>query len=242
MSTKALNIPVAILAGGLATRLRPITEKIPKSFVSVAGKPFLSHQLELLRARGIRHAVLCVGHLGEMIQRDFGDGAAYGVRLDYSFDGPKLLGTGGAIKQALPLLGKEFFVLYGDSYLPIEYAPIAESFHRSGKLGLMTVYRNEGRYDTSNVVFREGEIVVYDKKAKLPEMHHIDYGLSLFKASVFDSYPGDKPFDLAEVMGKLVAQKQLAGYDTGERFYEMGSPAGLGELEALLKAGGMTNS
>jgi NDP-sugar pyrophosphorylase family protein len=234
--SKPLDIPIAILAGGLATRLRPITEKIPKSLVPVAGKPFLVHQLELLRSRGIRHAVLCIGYLGEMIQRDFGDGAAYGVKLDYSFDGPKLLGTGGAIKRALPMLGQEFFVLYGDSYLPIEYRPIAEFFRRSGRLGLMTVYRNEGRYDTSNVVFADGEIKVYDKKIRLPEMRHIDYGLSLFKASVFDSYSAEKPFDLAEVMGKLVREKQLAGYEVRERFYEMGSPAGLNELEILLKA------
>ena len=231
-----LDIPVAILAGGLATRLRPITEKIPKSLVPVAGKPFLAHQLDLLRSRGIRHAVLCIGHLGEMIQRGFGDGSAYGVKLDYSFDGPKLLGTGGAIKRALPLLGGEFFVLYGDSYLPIEYRPVAECFHRSGKLGLMTVYHNEGRYDTSNVVFRDGEIVVYDKKAKLPEMHHIDYGLSLFQSSVFDGYAADQVFDLAGVMGRLVREKQLAGYEVRERFYEMGSPAGLAELESLLQS------
>ena len=231
-----LKIPVAILAGGLATRLRPITEKIPKSLIPVAGKPFLAHQLELLHSRGIRHAVLCIGYLGEMIQREFGDGAAYGVKLDYSFDGEKLLGTGGAIKRALPLLGEEFFVLYGDSYLPMEYAPIAEFFQRSGKLGCMTVYRNEGRYDTSNVVFAGGEIKVYDKKAKLPEMRHIDYGLSLFKAGAFDSYPDDQPFDLAEVMGKLVREKQLAGYEVHERFYEIGSPAGLAELETLLQS------
>jgi NDP-sugar pyrophosphorylase family protein len=230
----SLDIPVAILAGGLATRLRPITEKIPKSLVLVAGKPFLAHQLELLRLRGIRRAVLCVGYLGEMIQHDFGDGKAFGVQLDYSFDGDKLLGTGGAIKRALPLLGDEFFVLYGDSYLPVDYAPIAESFHQSRKLGLMTVYRNEGKYDTSNVVFADGEIKVYDKKAKLPEMRHIDYGLSLFKSSVFGSYPASQPFDLAEVMGKLVREKQLAGYEVRERFYEIGSPAGLAELEALL--------
>jgi NDP-sugar pyrophosphorylase family protein len=228
------KIPVAILAGGLATRLRPITEKIPKSLVPVAGRPFLAHQLEMLQARGIRRAVLCIGYLGEMIQRDFGD-EAFGVKLDYSFDGPKLLGTGGAIKRALPLLGEEFFVLYGDSYLPIDYAPVADFFQRSGKLGLMTVYRNEGKYDTSNVVFRDGEITVYDKKMKLPEMRHIDYGLSLFKASVFDSYSADQIFDLAEVMGRLVREKQLAGYEVLERFYEMGSPAGLAELETILK-------
>jgi NDP-sugar pyrophosphorylase family protein len=228
------KIPVAILAGGLATRLRPITEKIPKSLVPIAGKPFLAHQLELLHSRGIRRAVLCIGYLGEMIQRDFGDGEKFGVKLDYSFDGPKLLGTGGAIKRALPLLADEFFVLYGDSYLPLDYAPIAEFFHRSGKPGLMTVFRNEGKFDTSNVVFADGEIKVYDKKNKLPEMRHIDYGLSLFKAGVFDAYGADQPFDLAEVMGKLVREKQLAGFEVTERFYEIGSHTGLEELETLL--------
>jgi len=231
----SLEIPVAILAGGLATRLRPITEKIPKSLVPVAGRPFLAHQLEMLHARGILHAVLCIGYLGEMIQRDFGS-EAFGVRLDYSFDGEKLLGTGGAIKRALPKLGEEFFVLYGDSYLPIQYVPVADAFHRSGKFGLMTVYRNEGKYDASNVVFRDGEIMVYDKKVKLPEMRHIDYGLSMFKSSVFDAYPADEKFDLAEVMGWLVREKQLAGYEVLERFHEMGSPGGLAELETLLQS------
>jgi NDP-sugar pyrophosphorylase family protein len=235
MNLPLSQIPVAILAGGLATRLRPITEKIPKSLVPVAGEPFLAHQLKLLHARGICRAVLCIGYLGEMIQRDFGD-EKFGVKLDYSFDGEKLLGTGGAIKRALPLLGEEFFVLYGDSYLPIEYAPVAEFFQRSGKLGLMTVYRNEGKYDTSNVVFRDGEIVVYDKKLKSLEMKHIDYGLSLFKSSVFEAYAADQIFDLAEVMGKLVREKQLAGYEVLERFFEMGSPAGLAELERILSA------
>jgi len=229
------QIPVAILAGGLATRLRPVTEKIPKSLVPVADRPFLAHQLELLHARGVRRAVLCIGYLGEMIRDEFGS-EKFGVKLEYSFDGPKLLGTGGAIKRALPMLGDEFFVLYGDSYLPIDYAPIADFFHHSGKRGLMTVFRNEGKYDTSNVVFADGKIKVYDKRLKLPEMQHIDYGLSLFKASVFESYPADEPFDLAEVMGKLVREKQLAGFEVPERFFEIGSPAGLAELETLLKS------
>jgi len=243
------KIPVAILAGGLATRLRPVTEKIPKSLVPVAGRPFLAHQLELLQARGIRRAVLCVGYLGEMIQNEFGNGKKFGVTLDYSFDsprqsvaaagGPKLLGTGGAVRRALPLLGGEFFVLYGDSYLPVDYAPIAEFFHRSGKPGLMTVYRNEGKFDASNVVFANGEIRIYDKKNRSPEMRHIDYGLSLFKASVFESYGGGRPFDLAEVMGKLVREKQLAGFEVHERFYEIGSLEGLAELEILLKKQGL---
>lgn len=230
------KIPVAILAGGLATRLRPITEKIPKSLVPVAGRPFLAHQLELLHSRGLRRAVLCVGHLGEMIQRDFCDGAAYGIRLDYSFDGPRLLGTGGALRRALPLLGEEFFVLYGDSYLPLDYAPIADFFHRSGKPGLMTVFRNEGKFDASNVVFADGEIKIYDKKRKWPDMHYIDYGLSLFRAPVFEPYAAEQAFDLAEVMGRLVNEKQLAGFEVRERFYEIGSPAGLAELETLLNS------
>ena len=230
------SYPVAILAGGLATRLRPITEKIPKVLVSVAGQPFLAHQLRLLRKQGITRAVLCLGYLGEMVQREFGGGSAHGVRLDYSFDGPVLLGTGGALKRALPKLDERFFVLYGDSYLPISFAPVAEFFERSGKLGLMTVYRNEGKYDTSNVVFADGEIKVYEKKQRLPEMHHIDYGLSMFRADVFARYPTNQAFDLTAVMSDLVAERQLAGYEVKERFYEIGSPAGLQELNELLSA------
>jgi NDP-sugar pyrophosphorylase family protein len=229
-----LPLPVAILAGGLATRLRPITERIPKVLIPVAGKPFLAHQLALLHQQGIARAVLCLGHLGDMVQREFGDGSAHGVKLDYSFDGPLLLGTGGALKRALPLLGEKFFVLYGDSYLPIDFRPVANFFERSGKLGLMTVFQNEGRFDTSNVVFGDGEIKVYDKKNKVPKMRHIDYGLSLFKSSAFDEWPADQPFDLAEVMQRLVARKQLAGFEVKQRFYEIGSHAGLAELESLL--------
>lgn len=231
---KLAEIPVAILAGGFATRLRPITEKAPKALTRVAGKPFLAHQLGLLRKQGISRVVLCLGHLGEMIAREFGDGAAHGMRLEYSFDGPKPLGTGGALRQALPKLGREFFVLYGDSYLTCPFAPVAEFFERSGKAGLMTVYRNEGLYDTSNVVFRDGEVAVYDKKARLPGMRHIDYGLSLFHADVFERYPAGEKFDLADVMTKLAAERQLAGCEVAERFYEIGSHAGLAELEALL--------
>lgn len=237
MSAGVYPIPVAILAGGLATRLRPLTETIPKSLIPVAGRPFLAHQLELLRAAGIQRVVLCVGHLGELIQRAFGDGRQYGLQLDYSFDGPVLLGTGGALRQALPLLGERFFVLYGDSYLRVDYRAVAECFDRSGSLGLMTVYRNEGRYDTSNVVFRDGQILVYDKTVRRPDMHHIDYGLSVLRAAAFEGYPPGARFDLAQLLASLVARGQLAGYEVAERFYEIGSPAGLAELDALLRAG-----
>jgi len=228
-------VSAAILAGGLATRLRPLTETIPKSLIDVNGEPFIVHQLRLLRENQIERVVLCVGYLGEEIQEVIGDGARFDLQVEYSFDSPKLIGTAGALKGALPFLPDDFLVLYGDSYLPIQYAPVADMFHRSGKLGLMTVYRNEGKYDTSNVVFADGEIKIYDKKQKLPEMRHIDYGLSLFKANVFEKFPADEKFDLADVMQKLVHEKQLAGYEVPERFYEMGSPAGLAELETFLK-------
>lgn len=232
--TSLTAIPLAILAGGLATRLRPITETIPKSLVSVAGRPFVEHQLEQLQREGIRRVVLCVGYLGEMVRDVVGDGSRFGLRVDYSFDGTKLLGTGGALRQALPLLGDTFFVLYGDSYLPIPFAPVAETFLKSGKQGLMTVYRNEGSYDTSNVVFADGRIRIYDKKAKLPEMRHIDYGLELLKPAAFEPFVGREAFDLAELLQNLLSRDQLAGHEVTTRFYEIGSHAGLTELDALL--------
>src|SRR4051812_27994976 len=170
------DFPVAILAGGLATRLRPVTESIPKGLVPVAGEPFLAHQLRLLSSRGIRRVVLCVGYRGEMIEAKFRDGAEYGITLEYSFDGPKLLGTGGALKQASPKLGRHFFVLYGDSYLPIDYSTVARSFNQSGKLALMTVFQNQNRWDTSNVTFDGTNIQCYDKKNRTAEMEYIDYG------------------------------------------------------------------
>ena len=238
MSTtqKSSALPVALLAGGLATRLRPITAKIPKLLVEVVGEPFFTHQLRLLKAAGLTEIILCVGYLGEQIVELYKDGSNYGVNIKYSFDGPKLLGTGGALIQALPLLGDSFYVLYGDSYLPIDYRKIGDHFINSGKQGLMTVFENKGLYDASNVWFENGEIKVYDKKAKLPEMKHIDYGLGLFKASAFEGYSKTDVVDLAEVQKKLVSQHELCGYEMKERFYEIGSPEGLAELNTLLAA------
>jgi N-acetyl-alpha-D-muramate 1-phosphate uridylyltransferase len=232
MTTSA---PVAILAGGLATRLRPITEKIPKALVPVAARPFLEHQLEYLRGQGIDRIVLCVGYLGEMIRDQYGDGAGWGVRIDYSFDGPALLGTAGALKQAMPLLGEKFFVLYGDSYLPIDFRKVAEAFDRAEKLGLMTVFRNEGRWDTSNVWFEDSRIRLYDKKERRPEMQFIDYGLSMFRAEAFDRVPAESVYDLANLMKELVEAGELAGFEAEQRFYEIGSPAGLNELDDYLR-------
>jgi NDP-sugar pyrophosphorylase family protein len=229
------SLPVAILAGGMATRLRPITEKIPKLLVEVAGEPFFSHQLRLLKAHGLTRVVLCAGYLGEMIVDQYGDGAEWGMSIEYSFDGPKLLGTGGALIRALPKLGDAFYILYGDSYLPVDYPAIGDFFLRSGRLGLMTVYENRERYDASNVWFQDGEIRVYDKKTKSPSMHHIDYGLGLMRPAAFAGWPRDEVVDLAAVYQRLLAEKQLAGYEMHQRFYEIGSHAGLNELDALLR-------
>src|SRR3954467_7785511 len=201
--------PVAILAGGLATRLGTVTEKIPKALLSVSGQPFLAHQLQLLSKAGLRRVVLCVGHHGEMIEEEFGDGSAFGLEVQYSFDGPELLGTGGALKKALPLLGKHFLVLYGDSYLPIDYAEPVRVFRASGRPGLMTVFGNEGRWDTSNVLFKEGIIERYAKRDPSPEMRHIDYGLGILSAAAFSSWPEGMAFDLADVYQALIARGEL---------------------------------
>jgi len=235
MAADPTALPVAVLAGGLATRLRPITAKIPKLLVEVAGEPFFSHQLRLLQRAGLTRVVLCVGHLGEQIVARYGDGTSWGMQLDYSFDGEKLLGTGGALIRALPKLGDAFYVLYGDSYLPIDYQAVGRAFLASGKLGLMTVFENREAYDASNVWFEDGRIRLYSKKEKPPQMRHIDYGLGVFRAAAFVACPHDAIVDLAAVQTDLCSRGELAGYEVPERFYEIGSPAGLNELDQMLR-------
>ena len=227
--------PVAILAGGLATRLRPATNKIPKALLSVAGEPFLVHQLRLLSSKGFRKTVLCVGHLGELIQAKIGDGKRPGLQIDYSFDGPTLLGTGGALKRAISKLGDRFLVIYGDSYMPVDYSAIVEAFVLSGKPALMTVFQNEGRWDTSNVWFEAGQIRCYNKKVPTREMRHIDYGIAVLSAGAFASFPDNRPLDLADVYVHLVSEKQMAAYEVKQRFYEIGSRQGFAELDSLLR-------
>jgi len=231
-----MSLPAVILAGGPATRLGPLAQNTPKSLIVVVGQPFIVHQLQLLRRNGITHIVLCVGHLGEQIQATLGDGYAWGVHLYYSFDGPRLLGTGGAIRQALPLLGDSFFVLYGDSYLDCDYQAVRRAFEASGKLALMTVFRNENQWDPSNVIFRDGQIIHYDKRHHTPEMQYLDYGLGLFRAAAFDRYAGQQGFDLADVYADLLAAEQLAAFEVMQRFYEIGSLSGLEETRRFLEA------
>lgn len=228
--------PVAILAGGLATRLRPATNTTPKALLSVAGEPFILHQLRLLQLQGFRKIVLCVGFLGEMIEAEIGNGSGIGLQIIYSFDGPTLLGTGGALKHAIPELGQHFVVLYGDSYMPADYAAIVEAFVLSAKPALMTVFKNEGRWGASNVQFEGGQIHSYDKKVRTPQMRHIDYGIGVLTADVFACFSDNAPFDLAEVYSRLVSEKKMAAYEVKRRFYEIGSAEGLAELDWLLRS------
>jgi NDP-sugar pyrophosphorylase family protein len=226
--------PVAILAGGLATRLRPRTETIPKALIEIGGEPFLAHQLRLLNRSGIERVVLCIGHRGEQIQQYAGNGRRFGVHIEYSYDGPRLLGTAGALRQALTMLGESFFVLYGDSYLPCDYRAVEQTFLDSGKLGLMTVFHNEGKLDTSNVEFSGGRLLAYDKGSPTPRMRHIDYGLGVFRSAAFAATSDGQPYDLATLYRDLQKRGELAAHEIAERFYEVGSFAGIRELEEFL--------
>lgn len=226
---------MAILCGGMGTRLYPLTEQRPKALIEILGEPFLAHQMRLLKNSGIERVVLCAGHHGQSLRDFAGDGSRFGLAVEYSFDGPVLLGTAGAVKQALPLLGDVFFVLYGDSYLPCDYRAVAESFHAAGKQGLMTVFHNEGHWDTSNVEISDhGDILAYDKKNLTPRMRHIDYGLGVFRASAFDRVPPETIFDLAEVYQQQLAEGQLSVHVIEDRFYEVGSFKGIEELQTFL--------
>jgi len=207
--------------------------RIPKSLVDVQGEPFLAHQLRLLSSQGVRRVVICAGHLGTMIQQFVGGGEDFGLAVSFSFDGPKLLGTGGAIKKALPLLGPAFFVLYGDSYLPCDYEAVQCQFEKSRMKGLMTVYRNENRHDKSNVEFHDGAIYSYDKVVRTDTMWHIDYGLAVFRDSAFSTVPADAVVDLAVVYQDLLRSGQLAAFEVQNRFYEIGSLDGLREFREI---------
>ena len=231
---------LALLAGGLATRMRPLTERIPKSMLAVAGKPFIDHQLALFHRRGIRKVVACIGYLGEQLHDHVGDGARWGLKVEWCFDGPKPLGTGGALRHALPYLGENFFVTYGDSWLDIPYVDVHAAFLRSGQPGLMTVYRNEGRWDITNIEFENGVIRRYDKKNRTEKMHYIDFGLQLLHRSALEDWPANESFDLASVYGRLVEHGRMAGFPVAHRFYEIGSREGLLETELLLKEGAMS--
>ena len=231
------TLPVAILAGGRATRLRPLTDRVPKSLLNVAGRPFIFHQLEMLRMQGIERVVLCVGYLGEQIRAEVGAAALHGLTISFCFDGSELLGTGGALKQALPLLGEELFVLNGDSYLRCSLAEVQAAYRTAGRPALMTVLRNDNRWDRSNVLFRDGRLLAYDKRATRSDMSHIDFGLSVLSSAVFTRYARESIIDLSDVFRDLAQRGELAALEVSQRFYEIGSPHGLRETEEFLSRG-----
>lgn len=229
---------VVILAGGLGTRLQAVAPETPKAMVPVAGRPFIEHQLALLRRNGLCEVVLCIGHLGEQIENHVGDGARFDVSVRYAHEDPKrLMGTGGALLNAFDLLAEEFLLLYGDSYLPVDYqAMIAWNRHRRFP-AVMSVFKNDGQWDSSNVRIEGDRVAFYSKKAKPGECDFIDYGLSLFRRDVIARHRGAAlPLDLASIQGDLVARRELGACLMTERFYEIGKPEGLAELDAHLRA------
>lgn len=229
---------VAILAGGLATRLGALTREQPKSLVRVLGRPFLGYQLEFLRRGGIRDVVLCTGHLGGQIESYFGDGARFGVSIRYSRE-PKLLGTAGALKKAGALLQEVFFTLYGDSYLFLDFGLVWSYFKSQNSLALMTVYKNSDRYGQSNTAIEGNRVKRYSKKEKSPDMVYIDYGANILHKRVLDMIPEDGPYSLDDLFPRLAERGQLLAFEVKERFYEIGSPQGLQDFTELVGRGAL---
>ena len=226
---------IVVLCGGLATRLYPVTQKIPKSMVEIDGRPFLEYQIELLKKNGIFNLVLCVGNFSEQIEQYFGNGEKFGVKIQYSHDGANLAGTGGALKKAEDLLEDEFLVMYGDSYLPFDFQKAIAFFKEKGKQGLMTVFHNANKYESSNVEAEEELVKAYSKKEKTPEMEHIDYGLSIFKKEDLKLLPAEGASDLSVLHLALIAEKQLLAFSVDQRYYQVGSFEGLEEFKAFIK-------
>lgn len=227
---------VVILAGGLGTRLRSVAPDTPKAIVPVAGKPFMDHQLALLRANGLTDVLLCIGHFGEKIVAHVGDGSEFGMKVSYVQENPKkLLGTGGALVNALPKLEREFLVMYGDSYLPVDYQDFIAKSRAQKRAAVMSVFRNGGQWDSSNTRIKDDRVVFYSKKAKPGECDFIDYGLIYFRREVIELYRKQKmPLDMATIQGDLVTIKHMGAWESPVRFYEIGKPEGLAELDALL--------
>ena len=228
-------LPLAILAGGYATRLGSLTKNSPKCLIEINGRPFVDWQLELLIKHGYTDFIFCISYKSDMVQDHLGDGSRWGVEIRYSLDGETQLGTGGAIQKALPLLGKSFGVIYGDSYLPIDYFQVEKEFLSSPAQALMAVYKNHNQFDTSNVEFSDGILVNYEKGTNGPKMQHIDYGLSYFRSSAFSPLGEPKSFDLSDTCHQLSSEGKLAGFEVFERFYEIGSAQGIEEFSDYLR-------
>jgi MurNAc alpha-1-phosphate uridylyltransferase len=225
--------PVVILAGGLATRLGALTAQQPKSLLKINGEAFISHQLRLLQQQGVKKVFLCISHYGAMIE-DYLRTQEFDLTIETIFDGNKLLGTAGAIKKALPLLPENFFVLNGDSYLRCDYFYLQNCFLTSGKLALMSVFKNQGLWDKSNVEYADDTIIAYNKLIPTDRMHYIDYGISIFRQKAFRWVPENQSYDLSNLNHRLIQKKELAGVEVKQRFYEVGSFAGIKDFENFL--------
>jgi MurNAc alpha-1-phosphate uridylyltransferase len=228
-------LPIAILAGGFATRLGLLVESIPKCMLEINGKPFVDWQLDLLVENGYSEFIFCISHKSDIVQNYLGDGSSRGINIHYSLDGDTQLGTGGAIQKALSKLGKAFGVIYGDSYLPINYSAVEQDFLNSESSALMTVYKNNNQFDVSNVEFLEGKLIGYQKGADNKNMHHIDYGLTFFRKEAFLPWKDQSSFDLSIVCHQLAKDRQLDGFEVFERFYEIGSVQGIEEFSQYLR-------
>jgi len=239
-----MTLPVVILAGGRALRMRPATETVPKALLPVGGRPFADIQLAQLRGFGVSEVVYSIGHLGAAIVSHVGDGRRHGLHVSYVDDGDRPLGTAGALRSVIDsgLVAGSFGVINGDSYLSLDLPAIEGAFSASGCPALMTVMRNRDRWDASNVVYEGGRVIVYDKSrpaAWRARMEWIDYGFALLAPRVVtDRVAPGEVADLSEIMGELSLTGELAGYEVAERFYEIGSPRGLADLERFLAAAG----
>jgi len=229
------DVPLALLAGGAGTRVQSVSRNVPKALFEVNGRPFVAHQLELLRRNGVRRVVFCIGHLGDQVQCYVRDGAVFGVDVQYSRDGATPLGTAGALKNAERLLGPLFWVMYGDTYLDVDFAEVFRSFRDSPALGLMTVFKNENRLDHSNVTYRDGRLLAYDKRDRRRDMMHIDYGLSLLRRAALAGLTPNAGADLADLYHNLVARGAMQGFEVHRRFYEIGTPGALAETRQFLE-------
>jgi MurNAc alpha-1-phosphate uridylyltransferase len=234
-------VQAVVLAGGLATRMRPRTLTVPKAMLEVAGRPFVDWQLERLATCGIRDVVFCVAFLAEQIQEHVGDGSRFGVRVRYADEGEKLLGTAGAIRAALDQhpLEPTFLVTYGDSYLPFDYAePLRILAAHDDCDGVMSAYKNEGAWDASNTqVSGDGTwILRYEKGVKDPALDHIDYGATALRRSIIEALPLGTPHGLDAIQRDLAARKRLRACVARERFFEIGSPEGLADLDTHLRS------
>lgn len=224
----------AILVGGLGTRLGPLTESVPKPMVVVGGKPFLEHEIGLLKSCGINDFVLCVGYLGEKVEGHFGDGSAWGVRVRYSYDGPKLLGPAGALKRAETLLDEFFFVTYGDAYLRADYKSMMKALVESRRLGAMAVYENHNKYGRSDVAVSDGRVVRYDKRGT--GMSWVNFGVSALRKGALSLIPSGRECGEEEFYGELIKRDELLAFPVADRFYEIGTPASLREFERFISS------